>query len=229
MTGVGLSTLAHKLWQIQINLVGFTCCDPSDWILWRSSTFVPISGNSKCTNKTCKLKTGNKCTCPTASQVLWRSSTLASIYLCQSTKWPRNAIAWKLQHIIHYRLKNAVIFYKLMSLQLCDLTSGTFLCMLLHDHDTHVIIVTVRLQEATGYKLVISPILGKHPIYSQSLTLRHLAPSRLVTVNRIHLSLYSRSVVSTPIQHLALPHAVSLSRPHPLYNNSHSALSPSVA
>ena len=121
-----------------------------------------------------------------------------------------------------------VIFYKLMSLQLCDLASGTFLCMLLHDHDTHVIIVTVRLQKATGYRLVISPILGKHPIYSQSLTFRHFAPSWLVTVNRIHLSLYTRSVVSTPIQHLALPHAVSLSQPHPSYNNSHSTLAPYI-
>ena len=29
-----------------------------------------------------------------------------------------------------------LMYYKLVSFQICDLSSGTFLCMLLHNHDT---------------------------------------------------------------------------------------------
>ena len=58
-----------------------------------------------------------------------------------------------------------------MSLQLCDLSQrlpGTFRCaIVIHVvFFDDVIIATVQLQEATGYGLVISPILRKYPICS---------------------------------------------------------------
>ena len=98
--------------QIQTSLVGFTCCDPSDWEQWCSSTSASVSGNSKHiknASNTCKIKTSIKCTCSIASQVLWHSSTLVSIYLCQPTKQTQNATTQKLQPIIRYRPKNAYL------------------------------------------------------------------------------------------------------------------------
>ena len=155
----------YTITQIQTSLVGFTCCDPSDWEQWCSSTSASVSDNSKHiknASNTCKIKTGIKCTCSIASQVLWHSSTLASIYLCQPTKQPQNATTWKLQPIIRYRPKKMLIYYKL-----------TTLWLLLFVHVAarlrcDIIIATVWLHKAMGYKSVISPILREYPIYSPS-------------------------------------------------------------
>ena len=52
---------------------------------------------------------------------------LTYVYSYQLAKRPQNATARKVQ---------PAIYYKLMSLQLCDLSTGIFLCMLLDDRDT---------------------------------------------------------------------------------------------
>ena len=178
-----------KYTSILTNLVGFTCFNQSDRVLWCSNISMPISGNSNFNtnaSNTSKLKTGINMHAQLPA-VPWRYSTLASVYLCQSTKWPQNATAHKLQPIIHYIGSKCL---PTISLQAYKLQLSVW--PLLKDLSMHVaawswytryslmsllyrlryyipfLPATMRIQEAMGYKLVVSPVLGKYPIYSPS-------------------------------------------------------------
>ena len=124
--------------------------------------------------------------------VPWRSSTLTSIYSCQSTKRPQ------MQQHKNYNPSattgpKVLIYYKLTSLQLGDLPSGAFLCMSLHDCDTRGILWHHHSNGvdtgSNGMQITCSYITHTQKVSDlHSFALECFTTTHLMNINRIHLS-----------------------------------------